>query len=147
MSWMFLHRNRKHVLHILSKNLKRVRSCAILIYPSLIHTFCSTIHRAHPSILSIFVLSRGSSFLVFCQRSDGRVTYVALSQSRWQLLEKKTLLTNMDLQSSHPFHHISIPSLVHPIYPFTVCLLHNQGFIPDGKTSVPADFGWSESTL
>lgn len=74
----------------------------------------------HPSILSIFVLSGGSSLLAFRQRSDGRITYVALSQSRWLTVGGEN---TQNTANSHAYG-TGLPSIPPSIDPFIHHSIH-----------------------
>lgn len=75
-SWMFSNRNRRKCPVCFVQTDKAGQFCSdpqLSIFNPHFLFYQPTIHP--PSILSIFVLSGGSSFLAFCQRSDGRATY------------------------------------------------------------------------
>lgn len=79
----------------------------------------------YPSILSIFVLSRGSSILVFCQRSDGRVAYVALSLSRWPTVGGENTQITANSYAYGKGLPSSTPSIIHSF--------HDHSFIHSNK--------------
>lgn len=107
----------------MSKQIKRVSSALIHIYPSLIHTFGFYSRPPSTIILPIFVLSRGSSLLAFRQGSDAAVAYVALHQSRWLAVgeENTQNTTNSSTYGSvHSGSHYRIHSSIHlSIHPFS----------------------------
>ena len=136
---MFSHRNRQKCPVCFVQTDKAGQPCSdprlsIFNPHSLFHQ-PSTVHLSvtHPSILSIFVLSGGSSFLAFCQRFDGRVTYVALSQSRWLAVGGEntqntansyaygTVLLSIS-SSMHQSIHSVLP--IYTVYPLILPLLH-----------------------